>query len=174
MAGLLKMYNYEELVRYNSLTPSLIDSFYYNYADGIGTNNNVLANYSCGGFTKEFQPRGTFPIELLGYNTVTKQLEKVKDYKVYADEHGTSPYPYLIVRFVTVEPLLFLTPYISGNSNNHAAFIGLNNLTITMNFGQANRSMSNASYALLANGTSVQTISNVTLSNIQKSTLQLR
>ena len=174
MAGLLKMYNYEELARYNSLTPSLIDSFYYNYEDGIGTNNNVLANYSCGGFTKEFQPRGTFPIELLGYNPATLAYEAIPTYTVSADANGTSKYSHLIVRFTTVEPLLFLSPYISGNSNNHASFMGINNLTVTMNFGQANRSMSNASYALLADGSKVQTISGVTLNKVDKCKLLLQ
>jgi len=60
MAALLKMYNYEELARCSSLTPSLIDSFYQNYTDGLGTNNNVMGNYSVGGFTKEYQPVDAF------------------------------------------------------------------------------------------------------------------
>lgn len=64
MSALLKLYNYEELAIYNSLTPSLVDSFYQNYADGLGTNNNVLANYSVGTFSKQFQPRGCFPVKL--------------------------------------------------------------------------------------------------------------
>lgn len=51
MAALLKMYNYEELARYNSLTPSLIDSFYQDFHDGLLSNNNVLANYSVGTFS---------------------------------------------------------------------------------------------------------------------------
>jgi len=48
MPALLKLYNYTELSKYNSLTPSLIDSFYLNYADGVGSNNNVLGDYSVG------------------------------------------------------------------------------------------------------------------------------
>lgn len=64
MAALLKMYNYEELARYNSLTSSLIDSFYQNYYDGLGSNNNVLANYSVGWFSKEYQPHGCFPVKM--------------------------------------------------------------------------------------------------------------
>ena len=57
MSALLKMYNYEELAKYNSLTPSLIDSFYQDYRDSLGSNNNVIGNYSVGTFSKEYQPR---------------------------------------------------------------------------------------------------------------------
>jgi hypothetical protein len=71
MSALLKMYNYEELATYNSLTPSLIDSFYQDYQDGIGSNNNVLANYSVGTFSKEYQPRGCFPVKLFQTDGIT-------------------------------------------------------------------------------------------------------
>jgi len=145
LAGLLKMYNYRELAQYNSLAPSLPDSFYLNYADGIGSNNNVMSNYSNGGFDKKFQPRGVFPAALYALDgTALNTLQ------VTAAENGDAPAPVLL-KFTTTEPLLFLSPYISAHSNNQAAFLGLNNLTITANMGDGSRVMSNGSYAAKQN-----------------------
>ena len=146
LAGLLKMYNFRELAQYNSLTPSLPDSFYLNYADGIGSNNNVMSNYSNGGFDKKFQPRGVFPVTM--YDNAMQALPSLQ---VKADDNGAIPYPFVYFKFTTTEPLLFLSPYISAHSNNQASFLGLNNLTITANMGDGSRAMSNGSYAIKAN-----------------------
>ena len=154
MSALLKMYNYEELAKYNSLTPSLIDSFYQDYRDSLYSNNNVIGNYSVGSFSKEYQPRGCFPVKLFSSDGNTP----LNTLTVKADENGHAPYSSFIVRFTTTEPLLFLSPFISGNSNNHAALIGINTLNVTMNLGDATRVMSNASYST----TGKKTISNVT------------
>ena len=154
LAGLLKMYNYRELAQYNSLTPSLPDSFYLNYADGLGSNNNVLSNYSNGGFDKKFQPRGVYPVKLYDSN-----MAEMNSLQVKADGNGTAP-AFVYLKFTTTEPLLFLSPYISAHSNNQSAFLGLNNLTITANMGDATRCMSNGSYADKS-GVSTATISSV-------------
>ena len=168
MAGLLKLHNYEELAKYNSLTPSLIDSFYYYYRDGLGSNNNVLGNYATGSFAKEYQPRGVFPVSLYTNGTDGKALPLINSLAINADDNGTSPYASIMLKFTTTEPLLFLSLFISGNSDNQATFLGLNNLTITMNLGNATRAMSNASYATLAivdnvEGNIVKTVSSVSL-----------
>ncbi len=155
LAGLLKMYNYRELAQYNSLTPSLPDSFYLNYSDGLGSNNNVLGNYSIGGYDKKFQPRGCFNVSLYDNNGVA-----LNSLQVSADASGNNPYPYVVLKFNTIEPMLFLSPYISAHSNNQGAFLGLNNLTITATMGDATRAMSNASYAM-QNNVLVPTISSV-------------
>eukprot|EP00981_Chlorochromonas_danica_P000586 scaffold133_cov159-Ochromonas_danica.AAC.1 len=97
LPALLKLYKYEELAKYNSMTPSLVDSFYQNYTDGLYSNNNVLSNYSTGGFSKEYQPRGVFPVSLWITNA-QNQLIELKDANgdnillVQADATGTSPY----------------------------------------------------------------------------------
>ena len=101
MSALLKMYNYEELARYNSLTPSLIDSFYQDYSDGLASNNNVLANYSVGTFSKEYQPRGCFPVKLFQIDGVTE----INALSIKADGTGTAPFASFIMRFTTCEPL---------------------------------------------------------------------
>lgn len=168
LAGLLKMYNYEELAKYNSLTPSLVDSFYYNYADGLASNNNVLGNYSIGSFDKCFQPRGVFNAQLFALDGTP-----INSLQINASATGQAPAGCLL-RFTTTEPLLFLSPYISGHSNNKSAFLGLNNLTITMNLGDANRIMSNASYAMNQAGTaSIPTISNVLFKSYSNAKLLL-
>ena len=167
MSALLKMYNYEELARYNSLTPSLIDSFYQNYEDGVGSNNNVLANYSVGTFSKEFQPRGCFPVKLYQMDGVTPVGLTIK-----ADASGNAPFASFIMRFTTNEPLLFLSPFISGLSKNHASFLGLNTLNITLNLGDATRVMSNAAFGTHATATT-KTISNVTFMKANNSRLLL-
>jgi len=160
MSALLKMYNYEELARYNSLTPSLVDSFYQDYSDGLGSNNNVLANYSVGTFSKQYQPRGCFPVKL--YRTATDGGALINGLTVKADANGTAPFASFIIRFTTTEPLLFLSPFISGNSKNHASFLGLNTLNVTVNIADATRVMSNASYGTHAGNAKTKTISNVT------------
>lgn len=149
MPALLKMYNYEELARYNSLTPSLIDSFYQQFHDGLGSNNNVLANYSVGTFSKQYQPRGCFPVKLFEVKQDGTAGDPIKGLSIKTDANGTSPYASIIIRFTTTEPLLFLSPFISGLSKNHASFLGLNTLNITLNLGDATRVMSNASTAVL-------------------------
>ena len=168
LAGLLKMYNYRELAQYNSLCPSLPDSFYLNYEDGLGSNNNVLSNYSNGGFDKKFQPRGCFPVTM--YDSDMNSLNSLQ---VKADGNGTAP-AFVYLKFTTTEPLLFLSPYISAHSNNQASFLGLNNLTLTMNMGDGSRVMSNSSYGTLANGdTNVATISAVDYVNYDTAKLLL-
>ena len=163
MPALLKLMNYEELSKYNSLCPSLIDSFYQDYRDGIGSNNNVLGNYSNGGYSKEFQPRGVFPVKITDLSG-----NELPSYTIKADNHGTNPYgDGIFIEFVTTEPILFLSPFISGNSNNKAAFMGINkmNLTFQMN-ANGSYAMSNALYATNGSNTESATISNVQLVNL--------
>lgn len=159
MSALLKTYNYHDLAKYNSLTPSLIDTFYYDYRDGLGSNNNVLANYSNGTYMKEFIGRGAYVVELFESDGTTP----IPGLKISAGPTGTSPRASFILRFRVTEPLLFMSPLISASSNNCASLTGLNKLNIKLKFGDATRCMSNASYALLQDGvTEARTISDVT------------
>lgn len=159
MSALLKTYNYHDLAKYNSLTPSLIDTFYHDYRDGIGSNNNVLANYSNGTYMKEFIGRGAYVVELFESDSTTS----IPGLKFSADSTGTSPRASFILRFRVTEPLLFMSLFISGSANNCASLTGLNKLDIKLTFGDATRCMSNASYALLHDDTtSAKTISAVT------------
>jgi hypothetical protein len=169
LAPLLKMYNYKELATYSSLCPSLPDSFYYHYEDGLMANNNVLANYSNAGYTK-VPPRGVFPVTIYDNNMTQIGMQ------ILATDTGAIPFPFFYIKFNTTEPLMFLSPYISAHSTNNGGFLGINNLTITANMGDATRVMSNASYATIdVNGTDTEmrTISNVTFENCSNSRLLL-
>jgi hypothetical protein len=77
----LKMYDKRKLNRYNSICPSLPDSYYAYYADGLGTLNNVLAGYNNQSLDEDFTPRGGFAVNILSvshaYNTVTYTNTKV-------------------------------------------------------------------------------------------------
>jgi len=170
LAGLLKLCNYEDLAKYNSMTPSLVDSFYQQYVDGMGSNNNTLANYSVGSYAKEFQPRGAYPVSLLNMDGTP-----INGLKIVASAAGTAPFASFMIEFNVTEPLMFLSPFISGNSNNQAGFLGLNNLTLTLNLGSADRSISNSSYANLmgAQGKATRTISSVTLNSYSDAKLML-
>ena len=185
LAGLLKMYNYRELAQYNSLCPSLPDSFYQNYVDGIGSNNNVLGNYSTGSFDKKFQPRGVYPCQILimqnGVMVPYVDGNGNPLLQISATGAGALPFNSFYLKFTTTEPLLFLSPYISAHSNNKASFLGLNNLTLTLNMGDASRVMSNASYADLysvatpvVQGANVKTISNATFVQYESAKLLLQ
>jgi len=85
-------------------------------------------------------------------------------YEIKASGAGTSPFAYFYIEFTTTEPLLFLSPFISGSSNNQASFLGVNNMTVTLNVGNASRVMSNASFAIPDGQTDpVRTLSGVSL-----------
>ncbi len=152
LSAMLKMYNYEELAKYNSLTPSLVDSFYQLYADGTNSNNNVLGNYGVGGFAKEYQPRGCFPVALYSVNADGTANALLNDLQVTASAAGTANYSRVILRCTVTEPLVGLSPFLSGCSKNVGAFLGINTLNLTLNLGNANRAMSNASYAVTGAG----------------------
>ena len=170
MAPLLKMFNYRELAEYNSLCPSMPDSFYLNYADGIGSNNSALANYSVGGYDKKYEPRGCFPVTL--YDNTGLPLNSLE---VKCDAAGKAPYPFIYLDFKTTEPMMMLSPYISGSSNNKSGFIGINTLTITANLGTADRCMSNASFGTKSGELVLsRTISKVSLENYTSAKLLLQ
>lgn len=160
LPALLKLQNYEELAKTNSLCPSLVDSFYQSYQDGLGSNSNVLANYASSTFAKEYQARGCFPVEI--YDDTGKLLT---NYIIKADAEGTSPYEYITLKFTSTEPILFLSPFSTGVAQNQANMIGINglNFTFTMLANAGDYMMSNASYAQLDDGTLVKTIQSVNL-----------
>ena len=88
-------------------------------------------------------------------------ITPLNSYRVVCDSSGNAPYPYIYLKFKATEPLLFLSPFISSHTENHAGFIGIQSMTVTANIGTATRAMSNASYALNSQNVSVRTISSV-------------
>ena len=167
MAALLRMYKPDELEKYNSLSPSLTDSFYLNYPDAIGTNNNPMGSYSVGSYNNKYIPRGAFPIVITDVATgaVINQTKLTAQAPAAGSPAGTPPtyYKKIQITFKTTEPLLFLSPFLSGNSNNAASFLGINNMTITLNIGQPNKVFSSGTYVENAAGNKVPAIKNISV-----------
>ena len=65
ISPLLRLNESAELQRHNSMTPSMPDSSYLYYADGLQSNNNVLADYQNGSYNNNLNPRGSYAFDSL-------------------------------------------------------------------------------------------------------------
>lgn len=105
----------DELRRDLSLMPSMLDT-YQNYDDnyfyGYGVANDPLQTY---GQNSYFTPRGAFPYRIISNPVV-----------------GPGNAATAIVEFETTEPFI-LSPFLTG-SDNEVAFIGVQSLTVQLNF----------------------------------------
>jgi hypothetical protein len=124
---LLKMYDDEQLFRYNSMTPSYPDSFFLNYADGVGTNCNILAGLSNAFLNQNLMPRGCFNITM-GTVVHTTAAGVVNTSLVSTDAADTFAIPITI----TITEPLFLSPF-ANNENDKAGFLGINNMVLNIN-----------------------------------------
>jgi hypothetical protein len=167
MAPLLKLYNPEELAQFNSLCPSMVDGFYLNYANAVGSNNNVLGGYNVGGYDKKNIPRGAFPVAITNAdpNFVMESDDKTLPYTIKVDDSGNYPKS-IYVACTTVEPLLFLSPFISGAADSVAGFLGISKMSLQFNLGACNKIWSSGTYAKTTSSgdVKVKTIRNITLS----------
>jgi hypothetical protein len=132
MAPLLRMNDQKIHTDYDGWTPSMVDDVYYNYSDGVLTNNNPLGTINNSSYDNKIRGRGAHPLISL----VIK----------YAPL-GVLPAPPLVPSsnvisanvldkwFITInahftEPLLFLSPFISNPCvSNEAGFLGINNVS---------------------------------------------
>jgi hypothetical protein len=174
---LLRMYDRRKLNRYNSLCPSLPDSFYAEYISGLGCLNNVLAGYNNQSLDEDFVPRGAFPIEILNvihsfeYNPGTGYVKVYDNSCVMIADTINNKWE-IVIQFTTTEPFICLPPWINTNSNNQAGLVGVNNLSCNFNidstcsrvFSTANKFISGIALGATSTGmttcdlTSVQTI----------------
>ena len=165
---LLRMYDRRKLNRYNSLCPSLPDSFYSEYISGLGASNNVLSGYNNQSLDEDFVPRGAFPVQILNvihsyqYNDGTA-YQTVYDSSLVMIESTIYNKWEIVIQFTTTEPFICLPPWINTNSNNQAGLVGVNNLSCNFNidstcsrvFSTANKFISNI--ALGATSTAMTT-----------------
>ena len=165
---LLRMYDRRKLNRYNSLCPSLPDSFYSEYISGLGASNNVLSGYNNQSLDEDFVPRGAFPVQILNvihsyqYNDGTA-YQTVYDSSLVMIERTIYNKWEIVIQFTTTEPFICLPPWINTNSNNQAGLVGVNNLSCNFNidstcsrvFSTANKFISNI--ALGATSTAMTT-----------------
>jgi len=126
LPALLRFHDRRELHRYNGYTPTAFDT-YFNYADAVGANNNVLGAW---GNTSD--------------NDLTSRGAWVLDSVIDAAT-GVAPLPStgaaqnIRVRFTVIEPLL-ISPFISAKpSSNNQGFYGIQNMTMTFSMGDASR-----------------------------------
>jgi hypothetical protein len=157
--------------KYNSMTPSLRDDAYGVYSDAVGSNNNPLASYNNASYDPDYLPRGAYNLDSL---TFTKYIAGVAqtggdNTLVITDESGTpgNTQKWSIVLSVTVtEPFIGLSPF-TNCSDNKAGLIGVNNLTLNLNIGNANRCFSTVSSFPKAgqNGSFIESINLGTVAN---------
>ena len=152
-----------------SLCPSLPDAFVRDYKDARGTNMNVLSGYKNSSFNNKYLSRGCFPVTIFGFKGTNNPIEvisgKVMDVIIAGD--SVPEYDYITLTFTSTEPLLFLSPFISGYSNSNAAgLVGINNMNIVCNIGNCNKVFSTMSSAKTV-------ISEITLTDLKESKILL-
>lgn len=132
---LLRMNDSRELYRYNGMTPSLPDQAFQQYADGGGSNNNPLADYSNCSYDNAQVSRGAFPVSVKYYQFASGAT---LPYGGLSDEENLTSqavgaYWKIVVSTVVTEPV-FVSPFSWGQpSHNAMGLLGVNNITITQN-----------------------------------------
>ena len=127
MASLLRLNDQKIHTHYDGWTPSMVDDVYFNYADGVGANNNPLSAVDDNGFDNKLRPRGSHPCVI----TIERYLVGGV-VPVDASVISTAIDNFWIITVDThlTEPLLFLSPFISNPCvSNEAGFLGINNLS---------------------------------------------
>lgn len=126
---LMRMNDKRVLSRYNSLTPSLPDSAWGEYAYGIGSNSNPLAAYNNNGYDEDFAPRGAYSLDFL-------QIDHYIN-GVYADASPISTSPTdvwkIFIKVTLTEPFLALSPFINCEPQCSAGLVGVNNMSMVLN-----------------------------------------
>jgi hypothetical protein len=128
----LRMYDHEKLVRYNSSAPALPDLFFYNYADAIGTQTNPMGSFQNMSFNNDLLPRGAFP--LLDITVQHYGAGVLTDDSLVST--GDADTWIVNVTFKTIEPLIALSPFANTDNNDCASFLGINNMSLQFNIDQ--------------------------------------
>jgi len=154
---ILRMNDNRKLARYNSMTPSLPDCQWGQFNQAVNTvgpiansNNNILSSLNNNGYDNDFQPRGSFPVQLLG---VVHNIAGggVDDSIVSTNVNDTWA---IGLQFTCTEPFLALSPFTNCmpmSSQSGSGLIGINNMSIVCNvdstgkrlFGTANNYLVN-------------------------------
>jgi hypothetical protein len=133
------------------MTPSLPDTNYGVYADGVGSNSNPLSSFNNGDFDNAIVPRGSFPVSV-------SILHNINGGGTDASPVSTSLLDSWVITIsaVVCEPF-FLSPFTWGEmSRNAQGLLGINNMTITLNIDQSLKRLMSSSapagytYSLLA------------------------
>lgn len=133
---ILRMYDHQKLVRYNSSAPALPDLFFYNYADSVGTQTCPMGSFQNMSFNNDLLPRGSFPITMNVVHYVRDDTGTVTGTDESLVSTGPEDTWTIDVTFTTIEPLLGLSPFSNTDSNDSAAFLGVNNMALQFNIDQ--------------------------------------
>jgi hypothetical protein len=136
MGALLALYDKRDLNRFNSMTPSLIDSTYGYFPDAVGANANVLGAADSQAVDKSMTGRGTFPVEFLSVAhtyRVGGVLQPVND-SFTAPAASTDNTWVFFIRTISTEPFLFLSPFLNLTPDHErAGLLGINNMAFVLN-----------------------------------------
>ena len=155
ISPLLRINESAELQRYASMTPSMPDSSYLNYRDGISSNNNPLAGFANASYDSRLTPRGAFPFKSLqviqSYNDVVATYTNIDgnvnqsyfvagvdttipaDYNCLMCQSDTATFKVLISSEFT-EPILGCNPLTFSNlDGDKASMVGLNQINLSFN-----------------------------------------
>jgi len=136
---ILRCNDNRKLARYNSMTPSMPDCQWGQFSQAVSvvgpvsnSNNNVLSSLNNNGYDNDFQPRGSFPVQLLGVvHNITGG--GVDDSIISTNLNDTWS---IGLSFTTTEPFLALSPFTNCmpmSASSGSGLIGINNMSIVCN-----------------------------------------
>jgi hypothetical protein len=116
------------LTEFNATTPSLPDSDYGTYADGVGANNNPLAFYSNADYQHGLLPRGAFPVSIAVVHNITAGGQ---DTSLISTNVADT---WVITLSINVTEPIFISPFSWSDPTRSAmGMVGINNFTLTLN-----------------------------------------
>jgi len=144
LAPLLRLYDNRKLNRYNSITASMPDAFYYDYADGVGSLNNVLSSYNNASLDNDFLSRGGFPVTILEvYHSYTTAAGVATSDASLVQTSGTTNNTWQIaIQVKSIEPFIALSPWTNTQNNNQAGLCGINTISMNLSIGDCSRAFS--------------------------------
>ena len=159
---ILRMNDNRKLARYNSMTPSMPDCQWGNFSQAVNvvgpvanSNNNVLSSLNNNGYDNDFQPRGSYPVSLLGV------LHNVAAGGTNTSIVSTDPADTWIIglSFTVTEPFLALSPFTNcmpQSNQSGSGLIGVNNMSIVCNVDNScKRLLGSANNYIVPNGISL-------------------
>ena len=131
---LLQMMSQEELAKYDGMTPNLVDFNCAKYSDALASTNDVISTTAKTGYTKNFQPRGSYSVKLVSYSKKTAAGTASNDTLQALGATATTDTFKLAYEVEITEPIIGLSPFIYGQPQyNNAGVVGLNAMNFVFN-----------------------------------------
>jgi hypothetical protein len=104
----------------------MVDDTYFDYADGVGANNNPLGSITNSSLDNKYRARGAHPVQI----TVVHNISGGGTDNSLVSTNLADTWVITLKTHLT-EPLLFLSPFLSDPmTNNQAGFLGINNFNM--------------------------------------------